>query len=128
MGEVSSKINDKEVFLKEITQLGNMEQDDAVEVVKGYHDMLEKCIGECTNGIRKIADLSPATMRLTKTAVIIAESDFFSEYHEEGCEQLCIFGAQKDIAKLLKCIIKNCPEAFDEIVEDIAKEKGYAKA
>lgn len=119
-----TRINDKEKFLNEIEQLKEMGADDAVEIVKGYHVMLEKSIHECVSDIKKVTDLSPASMRLTKTAVIIAESDFFSVNNDDGLEQLCMLGGQKELKELFKAIFKKCPDIFEELVKDA----GYVKA
>lgn len=119
-----TKINDKEKVINEVEQLKKMDNDDAVAVVKGYHQMLEKCLYNCMNDIRRITDLSPATMRLTKTAVVIAERDFLSDANDDGSERLCMLGGQKELKELFKAIFKNCPDVFEELVKDA----GYVKA
>lgn len=111
----------KEKLLNELKQLRSMNQDDAIEVMKGYHKLFHERIADSMEELRNIAELSPATFRLTKTAVIIAESDFFSE---DKLNHLYIEGHKDDLVKLLTNVFKQMPEEFAEVV----KNAGYVKA
>ena len=117
-------MDEREKFLKELEQLRGMNHDDALEVMKGYHQMFRERLSESMKELSKIAHLSPVTFRLTKTAVIIAESDFFSEGEEEKLNNLYVEGNKDELAKLFTNIFKQMPELFDKV----AKQAGYIKA
>lgn len=119
-------INDFEKVRKELEQLKAMGEDDAVSVVRGYHEMLCEHIHNCAENLKQVTELSPATFRLTKTAFILAERDFMTEKISEGDEvnELFVFGGENDVTKLVKSILKQCPQ----VLENICREAGYVKA
>ena len=117
-------MDEKEKLLNELKQLRNMNQDDAIEVMKGYHKLFRERIADSMEELRNIAELSPATFRLTKTAVIIAESDFLSEQEDDKLNHLYVEGEKDELVKLLINAFKQMPE----VLEEVAKKTGYVKA
>lgn len=114
---------DGDRLLKELVQLREMNPNDAVEVVKGYHEMIRREIATCTESINKITELSPATTRITKTAIIIAEDDFTSTEDEDGLNTLLMLGSRDELFKLFKSIFKQSPK----LLEMLAEDAGYKK-
>lgn len=114
---------DSDKLLKELIQLRDMNPEDAVEVVKGYHTMIRKEIADCSESINKITELSPATARITKTAIIIAEDDFTSNEEEDGLNTLFMLGSQNELFKLFKSIFKQSPKLFKMLAEDAGYKK-----
>lgn len=120
---MGKKTFNSEKLLKELKQLRDMQPDDAVEVVRGYHCMIRKELSDCMESINKIIELSPATESLTKTAIVIAESDFLSEDESDGLNHLFLLGNEDDLFNLFKNIMKQTPKLFERLAEDAGYKK-----
>lgn len=115
---------DIEKLKRELEQLRDMNPNDAIEVLKGYHGMYRNRLHEITSELKNISDLSPATFRLTGTATIIANSDFLSKQEDEKLNHLYIEGNKDELAKLFINIFKQCPDVFEKTMA----LAGYVKA
>lgn len=124
--EKDEKIFSKEAFFKDVESLKNMGEDNAVEVVRGYHKMLTHRLSDCMQDVQKISNLSPAVIPLTHTAVIIAERDFTSENDGKDVNALCVVGGQEEVAELLSCMLNQLND--DKVFDIVAKKRGYVKA
>ena len=113
---------DVEKIKKDLKQILSMGDDDAMELVKGYHMGILDKLSDCMKGVEEIAKLSPATIPVTRTAIIIAEHDFMDK--DDELKLMGLIGDKKLIAELFLKIFKNAPEVFEEVV----KKAGYVKA
>lgn len=108
---------------KEAEQLRGMGREGAIEVVKGYHQMYLKAIHNCKEQVLKISNLSPITLPLTDTAIIIAERDFIDKRNnEQGTIAIC--GSNDDITDLINQLWNVTPDCFEEV----AKSHGFIKS
>ncbi len=108
---------------KEAEQLRGMGKDDAIEVVKSYHQMYLKAVHECVEQIQKISNLSPLTLPITDTAIIVAERDFIDK-RKNNRGQIAICGSNGDVIDLINQLWNVTPECF----EQVAKSHGFVKA
>lgn len=110
---------------REVKQLQSMGEEDVCEIIHGYHRMLLERISVFMKDVQKIANLSPATIGHTKTALIVAESDFLDDKDGGDLKQMCVLGSTDRVVELYVKMFRKLP---DEVFDSIAKEMGYAKA
>ena len=107
----------------EMEQLRGMDAKSATEVIRGYHGMYVKAVSECIEQVQKLSKLSPVTLPLTDTAIIVAERDFLDKAKDkEGLIAIC--GSGEDVVDLLNQLWNANPESFEEVV----KSRGFVKA
>ena len=109
-----------EKMFKEYEQLGKMSADDRTEIIKGYHDMITDKLSSTLHTLEDVQRLSPLTIPITKTAVIVAETDFLGdgELRVAG-----IIGHQDNVQKLVERLWEQIPQVF----EAVCKAKGYTR-
>ena len=105
---------------EEMKSLSKMSDDDRADVVKGYHDLIGESLTKTLYQLQKVQKLSPATIPLTKTAIILAEMDFLSD----DLRACAIVGGLEEVVKLLGKLWETMPNEFEKVVQ----EKGYVKA
>ena len=106
---------------KECEQLEKMSDEDKVSIVKGYHEMITDNLSKAIKSIENVQRLSPLTILLTKTAIIIAESDFISE---NKLRVAGIVGHHDSVKTLLESLWERIPAVFEEV----CKAKGFSRS
>lgn len=112
------EFNDR--FKEEMESLSKMSDDDRADIVKGYHDLIGESLSKTIDQLQKVQKLSPATIPLTKTAIILAEMDFLSD----DLRACAFVGGQSEVLKLLGKLWETMPNEFEKVIQ----EKGYVKA
>jgi hypothetical protein len=112
--------NKVEKMLNEFKQLDKMSAEDRTEIIKGYHDMITDKLESVLHTLDDVQRLSPITIPITKTAVIIAETDFLGD----GKLRVAgIVGHRDYVQKLVEGLWEQIPQVF----EAVCKAKGYAR-
>lgn len=106
---------------KEYEQLEKLSDEEKVTIVKGYHEMITDNLSKALQSIETVQRLSPLTVPVTKTAIIIAESDFISE---NKLRVAGIVGHHDSVKTLLENLWEQIPAVF----EDVCKAKGFSRS
>ena len=110
-----------EKIKKEYEQLEKLSDEEKTTIVKGYHEMITDNLSKALKSIETVQRLSPITVPITKTAIIIAESDFISK---NKLRVAGIVGHYDSVKTLLESLWEQIPAVFEEV----CKAKGFSRS
>ena len=109
--------------LREKEQLQKMGVKDAMEVIFGYHSQIVETLTKCMENVNSIVQMSPNTVALTDTTILIAERDVFDRKRGKDISCLAMLGSTEDMAEMFDKIFDKAPEVFEKLCE----VRGYVK-